>query len=148
VSYSGRDGLTRRVGKTALGHNSQAVSVGLRGGDSPLTQAPVLCQNIKCSGRGSGCRRGGPASASSETESHPRGRPALERGGVPPEGAVQPSSEAESHPRGVQHSSEAKFRRYGVVPLERSGVSPEGCRGRPFGGPLRFPGPWAPVTGP
>jgi hypothetical protein len=84
--YSGRDGLTRRIGETASGYNSQSVSVGRRGGDSPLTRAPALCQNIKCSGRGSGCRRGGPARASSETESNPRGRPALERGGVPPEG--------------------------------------------------------------
>jgi hypothetical protein len=48
---------------------------------------------------------------SSETESHPRGRPALERGGVsPPGGGVQPSSEAESRPRGR-------------LPLERGGVS-------------------------
>jgi hypothetical protein len=69
------------------GYDSQAVSVGWHGGDSPLTRAPALCQNIKCSGRGSGCGSGGPARASSEAESRPRGRPALERGRVSPEGA-------------------------------------------------------------
>jgi hypothetical protein len=57
--------------------------VGWRGGDSPLTRAPALCQNIKCSGRGNGCGSGGPVRASSEAESRPRGRPALERGRVP-----------------------------------------------------------------
>jgi hypothetical protein len=159
MSYSGGDGLTGRVRETAPGYDSQAVSEGRHGEDSSLTQAPALCQNIKCSGRGSGCGSGEPARASSEVESHPRGRPALERGEVLPEGGVQPSSEAESHPRGrqalerdgvspegvsgprarrsltregVQPSSEAESRWYGGVPLKRSGVSPEGCRGRSF----------------
>jgi hypothetical protein len=45
-----------------------------------------MCQNIKYSGRGSGCGSGEPMRASSEAESSPRGRPALERGGVSPEG--------------------------------------------------------------
>jgi hypothetical protein len=40
------DSLTGRVGETALGYDSQAVSEGRRGGDSLLTQAPALCQSI------------------------------------------------------------------------------------------------------
>jgi hypothetical protein len=59
-------------------------------------------------------RVGGPARASSGPESRPRGRIALERGGVSPEGGVQPSSEVESCLRGC-------------VALERGGVSPEGA---------------------
>jgi hypothetical protein len=112
--------------------------------DSSLTRAPTLCQNIKCFGQGSGCGSGEPTRASSEAESHLRGRPALERGGIPPEGAsspralwsltrggVRPSSAAKSHPRG-RPALEAESRLYGSVPLERSRVSPEGCRGRSF----------------
>jgi hypothetical protein len=45
MSYSGGDGLTRRVGETVPGYDSQAVSVGRRGGDSPLTRAPTSCQS-------------------------------------------------------------------------------------------------------
>jgi hypothetical protein len=73
-----------------------------------------MCQNIKCSGRGSGCESGEPVRASSESEFRSRGRPALERGGVSPEWASSPrarwsltstvsypSSEMEFHPRGL-----------------------------------------------
>jgi hypothetical protein len=35
--YSARDGLTGRVGRTAPGYDSQAVSEGRHGGDSSLT---------------------------------------------------------------------------------------------------------------
>jgi hypothetical protein len=132
VPYSGGDGLTRRVGETAPGYDSQAVSEGRHGGDSSLTRAPALCQNIKCSGRGSGCGRDGPARSSSEAESHSRGRPTLERGGVSPEGACCPRTRRSLTRGGVPPSSEEESRQYGVVPLERSGVSPEGCRGRLF----------------
>jgi hypothetical protein len=68
-------------------------------------------------------------------------RESLERGGDPPEGAHSPRARRSLARGGVQASSEAVFRRYGVVPLERSGVSPEaaggdrlmgyrGCQGR------------------
>jgi hypothetical protein len=102
-------------GETAPRYDSQAVSEGRHGGDSPLTRAPAVCRSIKCSGRGSGCGSGGPARASSEAETRPRARISLERDGVSPEGGVQPSSEAESCPRGG-------------AALERGGVSPEGAR--------------------
>jgi hypothetical protein len=144
VPNSGGDGLTRRVGETTPRYDSQAVSEGRHGGDSPLTWASVVCQSIKCSGRGSGCGSGGPARASSEVETHPRGRSALERGGDPPEGASSPRAWRSLARGGVQPSSEVEFRRYSAVPLERSGVSPEGCWGRPPGGPLRLPGPLLP----
>jgi hypothetical protein len=45
-----------------------------------------MCQSIKCSGRGSWCGSSEPVRGSSEAESRPRGRPALERGGVHPRG--------------------------------------------------------------
>jgi hypothetical protein len=45
-SYSVRDGLTRRFGGTASGFDSQAVSEGWHGGDSPLTQALAACESI------------------------------------------------------------------------------------------------------
>jgi hypothetical protein len=61
------------------------------------------------------CRE--PGAASSEAETHPRGRQALERGG----GGARPSREAETRPRGRQA-------------LERGGESSEGYRGRSFGG--------------
>jgi hypothetical protein len=145
VTYNGGDGLLGRVGETTSGYDSQAVSEERHGADSSLTRAPALCQNIKCSGWGSGCGSCEPARASSEAESHPRGCPALERGGIPPEGAsgpramrslggmaVHPSSKAESHMGGVQPSSDAESQWYGGVPLERSGVLPEGCRDQSF----------------
>jgi hypothetical protein len=77
--------------------------------------------------------------ASSEAESCPRGRLALERGGVSPEGASSPLArrsltEGASSPLarrsltrgGVQPSSEAECRPRGHPTLERSGVSSEG----------------------
>jgi hypothetical protein len=89
----------------------------------------------------------------SEAEFRPRGRPALDRGGVSPEGAsnprlrrsfargassprsrrsfarggVQPSIEEEFRPGGVQPSIEAEFRPRGRPTLKRVGVSPEGA---------------------
>jgi hypothetical protein len=59
-----------------------------------------MCQNIKCSGQGSRYGGGEPVKASSKAETHPRGvsgprvRRNLTRGGV------WPSSEADPHPRG------------------------------------------------
>jgi hypothetical protein len=46
VSYSAKDGLTKRVGETAPGYDFQAVSEGRRGGDSPLTRAPASYWSI------------------------------------------------------------------------------------------------------
>jgi hypothetical protein len=90
MPYSGGNGLTERVDETALVYDSQAVLEGQHGVDSSLTRVPALCQNIKCSDRGSGCGSSEPVRASSEAESRPRGGPALERGGVSPEGASNP----------------------------------------------------------
>jgi hypothetical protein len=77
-----------------------------------------------------------------------RTRESLERGGVSPEGASIPRARRSFARGGVHPSSEAEFRWYDAEPLERSGVLPERCRGRPLDGPLRLPGPWAPVTRP
>jgi hypothetical protein len=161
VLYSGGDGLTGRVGETAPGYDSQAVSEGLHGEDSSLTRAPALCQNIKCSGWGSGCGSGKPARASSEAESHPRG--------------LRPSSEAKSYPRGASRPRARRSLTRGGVQPSRGAVLPEGAfsprvrqslggmavypsseaKFRPRGagadhfcGPLRLLGPWAPATGP
>jgi hypothetical protein len=119
VSSSGRDGLSRRVGEAALGYDSQAVSKRRRGEDSSSTRAPALCQSIKCSGWWSGYGSGEPARA-------------LERGGASPEGASDPRARRSLTRGGVWPSSEAEFRQYGAVSLERSGISPKGCWGRPF----------------
>jgi hypothetical protein len=77
---------------------------------------------------------------SSETETHSRGcsaldrggasrgkgRPALERGGVPLEGASDPRARRNLTRGGDRPTSEADLYRGGAVPLERSGDSPEG----------------------
>jgi hypothetical protein len=46
LPHSARDGRIGSVGGTALGYDSQAVSEGRHGEDSPLTQAPAACQSI------------------------------------------------------------------------------------------------------
>jgi hypothetical protein len=43
LPYSARDGFIGRVGGTTPGYDSQAVSEGQRGEDSPLTRAPATC---------------------------------------------------------------------------------------------------------
>jgi hypothetical protein len=43
LPYSAMDGLSRRVGGQTSGYDSQAVSEGRRGEDSPLTQALAVC---------------------------------------------------------------------------------------------------------
>jgi hypothetical protein len=90
-----------------------------------------MCQNIKCPSRGS--RRGGgePMRASSEAEPHPRGRPALERGGTLLEGASGPRARRSLVSAVLCPSSESEFRPR-VAGADRSG------------GPL---GPWAPAAG-
>jgi hypothetical protein len=63
---------------------------------------------------------------SSETETRSRGALDLDRDGALRELVAQPSSEAKSRSRVVRPSSEADLYRGGAVPLEQSGVSPEG----------------------
>jgi hypothetical protein len=68
------------------------------------------CQNIKCPCRGSRYRGDELVRPSSEAESHPRGRPALERGETSPEGAIGPRARRNLTRGGDQPSSEAEFR--------------------------------------
>jgi hypothetical protein len=75
-------------------------------------------------------------------------RESLKRGGDSPEVAHCPRARLGLARGGVQPSSEAGFRCYGIGPLERGEVLPEGCRGWPLARPLRLPGPWAPVAKP
>jgi hypothetical protein len=80
---------------------------------------------------------------SSEAETCPRGRQALERGRDSPEGRIRPSSEAETRPRGrwpLERGRDSAVRR---PVLERDADSPEGYNGQPLGGPLRIFGSWA-----
>jgi hypothetical protein len=44
--HSAGDGRTVRVGRTAPRYDSQAVSEGWCGKDSPLTRAPMMCRSI------------------------------------------------------------------------------------------------------
>jgi hypothetical protein len=46
ASHSAKDHRTGQVGGTAPRHDSQAVSKGRCGDDSPLTRAPAACQSI------------------------------------------------------------------------------------------------------
>jgi hypothetical protein len=46
LPHSARDGRIGRVGGTALGYDSQAVSEGRRGEDSAFTWVPAACQSI------------------------------------------------------------------------------------------------------
>jgi hypothetical protein len=72
---------------------------------------------------------GGPTRASSEAESRTRGRPALERGRVSPEGASGPQARRSFARGGVPPSSEAEFHL-------------RGRWGRLLAGPLALVGPW------
>jgi hypothetical protein len=110
-----------------------------QGGGFSFDPGACKCQCIKCPCRGSRYGGGGPVMPSSETETFSRGRSALDRDGASLEGSSSPerggiSLEGASGPRarwnftrgGDQPSSEARLYRCGAVPLERSGVSPEG----------------------
>jgi hypothetical protein len=55
------------------------------------------------------------------------GRPAPERGEIPLEGAPSPRVRRNLTRGGDRLSSKAEFYQCGTVPLERSGVPPEGC---------------------
>jgi hypothetical protein len=173
VSYSGRDGLTGRVGETASGYDSQAVSVGRCGGDSPLTGRPrcVRAFNAPVGEVGVGAAdpreprarrnlaRGG-VQPSSEAESRPRGRPALERGGVSPEGASSPrarrslaqggihaSSEAVFCPRGASsHRARRSFGGTALCPSSEAEFRLRGAGADHLMGRPGVSGSWAPVT--
>jgi hypothetical protein len=77
----------------------------------------------------------GCARPSSEAESRPRWRPALERGGVSPEGAPSPRARRSVGGTALRPSSEAEFR--------PRGPGADRLMGRPG-----VPGSWAPVTRP
>jgi hypothetical protein len=64
---------------------------------------------------------------SSEAEPHPRGRPALERGGASPEGASRHRARQILTRGGVPPSSKADPQLRGRPALERGGSSPEGA---------------------
>jgi hypothetical protein len=120
--YSGGDGLTGRVGGTASGYDSQACQRNdLRGFVS--NPSACRCQNIKCSSRGSSYGGSEPMRASSEAEARPRGdqpsseaellargRPALERGEISPEGVSSPRARRGLVSVVLRPSSEAVFR--------------------------------------
>jgi hypothetical protein len=106
-----------------------------------------VCQNIKSSGRGAGVGAASPREPrarwslarggvrpSSEAESRPRGRLALERGRIPPEGAFSPRVRRSLVSTALRPSSKTELRSRGA------GVD---CSG----GMLRPPGSRAPATG-
>jgi hypothetical protein len=135
TSHSGRDGFARGVGRAVPGRGSQA----RRGADSSLTRAPANVSALNASAGGSRRRGDRPVRSSSETslarasvqlsiETGPRSRrrPALERGGTPLEGVPSPRARWNLTRGGDRSSSEAEFYQHGAIPLERSGVPPEG----------------------
>jgi hypothetical protein len=92
MPYSGGDGLTGGVGRTAPGHDSQACQ--RRSVYSSLTRAPASVRALSAPVGGAGTGAASPRRPrarrdltragdrpSSEEGPHPRGRPALERGG-------------------------------------------------------------------
>jgi hypothetical protein len=64
--------------------------------------------------------------SSSETETHSRGRSALDRDETPLEGAPSPRARRNLTRGGARPPSEVEFYQCGTAPLERSGVPPEG----------------------
>jgi hypothetical protein len=66
---------------------------------------------------------------SSEVEFHLRGRPALERGGVTPEGASSPQARWSFTRGGVQPLREAEFWWYGDGPLSEAETRLRGALG-------------------
>jgi hypothetical protein len=133
VSHSGGDGLTWGVGGTVPMRDSQA----RRG--FVFDSGACECQCIKCQCRGSRYGGSGPMRSLSGAEPRSTGRSALHRDGTSLEGHLAPEREGiplegASNPRarryltrgGDQPSSEAEFYQCGTVPLERSGVPPEG----------------------
>jgi hypothetical protein len=118
--HSARDGCTVRAGRTAPGSDSQAMSEGRHGGDSPLTRASVTCQSIQCPDQGSRygvAGRGWPRARRSLT----RGAGSLERGGNSLEGALSPRARM-SLTRGAGSLERRELARGGVKPSSEAGV--------------------------
>jgi hypothetical protein len=126
VSYSGGDGLTGRVGGTSSGYDSQARHRdGMRGFVFDL--GACMCHDIKFSSQGSRCGGSELVRASSEAESHLRGRPSLERGGTSREGAPGPRERRNLTRGGARPSSKAEPYPRGRPALERGGDSLVWC---------------------
>jgi hypothetical protein len=93
-----------------------------------------MCQNIKCFGRGS---RWGAASPW-----EPRVRRSLARGGI------QPSSEAESRPRGRPALERGRVLLvWCCIPRAKGSFAQGGAEADCYGGSLGPPGPWSPTAG-
>jgi hypothetical protein len=99
--HSAKDGRTGRVGRTTPGCDSQAVSEGRRGGDSPFDPGARGVPEHLMLWSEEWARRHGPMAASSKEENQPKGRQPLERGRESPEEGARPSSEARNRPRGA-----------------------------------------------
>jgi hypothetical protein len=92
------------------------------------------CQSIKCLGQGSRYGGGVLVGASSEAETRPRGRSALERGGTSPVGASSPRARRGFVSAALCPSSEAEFRSRAArltAPVGRWGH--QGCGPLPLG---------------
>jgi hypothetical protein len=85
-------------------------------------------------------RGGGPTLALSEAESHTRVYVALERGGVPLEGASSPRARRGFTRGGVQPSSEGNFARGGVQPSSEAEFCLRGAGAGCLLGRWRYPG--------
>jgi hypothetical protein len=92
---------------------------------------------------GEWARRHEPGAASSEAESCPRGRQALERGGESPEGASGPRARWRIAQGGVRPSSEAEFTRRGTRSLSKAETRPRGTTAGRLVGHCGFFGLWA-----
>jgi hypothetical protein len=90
LPHSAKDGRTGRVGGTAPGCDSQAVSEVRRGGDSPFDSGARGVPEHLMLSSGEWARRHEFEAASSGAENRPRRRKTLERGGESPEGALGP----------------------------------------------------------
>jgi hypothetical protein len=105
LPYSARDSFTGRVGGTAPGYDSQAVSEGRRGGDSPFDSDTHGVQEHLMLWPEEWAWRHGPAAASSEAENHPRGALGPRARQTVARGSVNPSSKAENCSRGIAAGS-------------------------------------------
>jgi hypothetical protein len=137
-----------------LAEQRQGVSEARRG--FVFDPSAYKCQSIKCPCRGVGMGGDKPVRSSSEAGPHPRGRPALQRGGTSPEEAIgprargnltrggdRPSSEAEPHPRGRPALEQGGGSLVQCCAPRAKRSSARGWLGRLSGGPLGPPEPWA-----
>jgi hypothetical protein len=91
--------------------------------DPSLTRVPASVRTLNTPVGGTRYGGGEPVRASSEAESHTRGRLAVERGGTLPVGAIDPRVRRNLTRGGDQPSSEAEPYPRGRPALERGGVS-------------------------